>query len=69
MNTYYFSLQTLKSTTMRSFIIFAFGLAMVLALVESSPMNNIEDEGEDLLMAEDIESESKSKSIWKKNIF
>ena len=50
---------------MRSFIIFAFGLAMVLAMVESSPMDNIEEEGEDLQMAEDAETECKPIILWK----
>ena len=49
---------------MKSFIIFAFGLAMVLAMVESMPMDNIEEEGEDLQMAEDTETECKSISYW-----
>ena len=42
---------------MRSFIIFAFGLAMVLALVESKPM----EEGDNLQTAEDSVLETERK--------
>ena len=46
---------------MRSFIIFAFGLAMVLAMVESSPMENIKEEGDIFQMSDNVENERKPK--------
>ena len=48
---------------MRSFIIFAFGLAMVLALVESSPMENLKVEGEGVRNADNLDTECKLKMI------
>ena len=48
---------------MRSFIIFAFCLAMVLAMVESIPVNTIEEGAEDLQISEDFKAECKLKMI------
>ena len=46
---------------MRSLIIFAFGLAMVLALVESQPMDNTE-RGENIQTADGFQMETEGKS-------
>ena len=44
---------------MKSSVIFAFGLVMLLTLVESVPIDTIEERAEDLQMAENIEDECK----------
>ena len=49
---------------MRTFLIIAFGLAVVLALSESSPANDIEDKAESLLSEEtilEVEEETRGK--------
>ena len=51
---------------MRSFIIFAFALAMVLALVESSPMENIQEEGNILQMADNTKTDCKQNTLEKR---
>jgi hypothetical protein len=46
-----FILQTFQPTKMRSFVIFAVGLALVLALAECNPVESTEEDGEQLSMA------------------